>query len=109
MTGKGIRTGSKTTIVKVNVEHSDVIKDGDLLPGDCVSTDQFECRVKGRLPGSRGKEDPTKIYSGGTVFVDHASSTIIIYDQVSLGASDTIRSKDLYEVWTAENGVSVKS
>ena len=91
-----------------NKEHTNVIKDGDLLPGDCVSTDQFECRVKGRLLGSKGKEDPSKMYSGGTVFVDHASSTIIIYNQVSLGASDTVRSKEIYELWAAKHGVSMK-
>ena len=79
-----------------------------MLPGDFVSTDQFECRVKRRLLGSKGKEDPSKIYSGGTVFVDHASSTIIIYNQVSLGTSDNVRSKELYELWAAENEVSVK-
>ena len=41
-------------------EHADVIKDGDLLPGDTVSTDQYECRVRGRLPNTRCKEDPLK-------------------------------------------------
>ena len=48
------------------------------------------------------------MYSGGTVFVDHSSSTIIIYNQVSLGASDNVRSKELYELWAAEHGVSGK-
>ena len=88
----------KSTDTKPNTKYSHVIKDGDLLPGDCVSTDQFEYGVKGKLPGSRGKKDTTKIYSGSTVFVDHASSTIIIYNQVSLGASDTVRSKELYKL-----------
>ena len=49
------------------------------------------------------------MYSGGTVFVDHASGVIKIHHQVSLGASDNIRSKELHELWACENGVSVKS
>ena len=91
------------------MEHTDVIKNEHLLPGDCISTDQYECRVKGRLPNSKGKEDPEKMYSGGTVFVDHASGVIKIHHQVSLGASDTVRSKELHELWASEHGVSIKS
>jgi hypothetical protein len=107
--GKGKRTSLQNRIGSPNVEHTEVIKNEHLLHGDCISTDQYECRVKGRLPNSRGKEDPDKIYSGGTVFVDHASGVIKIHHQVSLGASDTIRSKELHELWASEHGVSVKS
>jgi hypothetical protein len=56
-----------------------------------------------------GKEDPSRMYSGGTVFVDHASSMISIYNQVSLGASDTIRSKNSHEAKLAESNVTIKS
>ena len=81
-----------------NKEHINVIKDGDLLTGDFVSTDQFECRVKGRLPRSKGKEDLNDMYIGGAFFVEHASSTIIIYNQVSIGPLDTVGSKELYDL-----------
>ena len=37
---------------KGNINDS-VIKNGDLQPGDCVYTDQYECRVKIILPGSK--------------------------------------------------------
>ena len=37
-----------------NPNYGDTLKDGDLLPGQTISTDQYECRVKGRLPNSRG-------------------------------------------------------
>ena len=84
------------------VAHCDVIKRDNLLPGDCVSTDQFECRIKGCLPSSRSKEDPQKMYCGGTVFAGHASAVIKTFNQVSLGASYTIRSKELNELWDSE-------
>ena len=64
-------TGPKRSEGMLNEEHSNVIKDGDLLPRDCISTDQFECRAKGRIPGSNGKEDPNNIYSGGPVLVNN--------------------------------------
>ena len=80
MSGKG-RTGLKNSKGVLNEEHTHVVKEGDLLPGDCVSTDQFEYRVKGSFPASRGKEDPQNMYSGGTVYVDHASSPIHVYNQ----------------------------
>ena len=57
----------------------------------------YTCRVKGRLTNTRGQEDLAKIYCGGTLFNDHASSKIDVYHQVSLGASNTIRSKGLYK------------
>ena len=74
-----------------------------------MSTDQYECRVKGRLPNTRGKEDPAKMYSGGTLFNDHASSQIQVYHQVSLGLSDTIRSKEQYELEGEASGVKTLS
>ena len=82
--GKGRATPVGSTKNLVNPDHFDVIKDGDLLPGETVSTDQYECRVKGRLPNTRGREDPHKMYCGGTLFNDHASSKIDVYHQVSL-------------------------
>ena len=90
-----------------NPDHADVIKENDLFPGDAVSTDQYECRIRGRLPNTRGKEDPQKMYCGGTLFSDHASSKIDVFHQVSLGTSDTIRSKNEYEHQVAEMGVRI--
>ena len=36
------------------------MKDGGLQPGDRVSTDQYECRIKGILPYTKGKERSTE-------------------------------------------------
>ena len=80
--GKGSRSSLKSNKVTSNKEHTNVIKEVHLHPEDRVSSDQFECRVKGLLSTSRGKEDPHKIYSGGTVFIDHATGLIDRYNQV---------------------------
>ena len=37
-----------------NAVHFDVIEDGHLTLEDTVSTDYYECRVKWRLPNTRG-------------------------------------------------------
>ena len=41
-----------------------------------VSVDQIECGVKVRLLYSKGKEDPEKVYIGGTIFMDNGSQYI---------------------------------
>jgi len=46
---------------------------------------------------------------GGTFVVDHASGLIIIYNQVSLGTSDNIRSKERYEMKAHEFRITVES
>ena len=81
----------------------------DLLPGYCASTDQYEFRLKGRLKNTRVKEDPQNMYCGGTIFVDHATSKIDVMHQVSLGASDIVRNKELYEQEAMKYGVTFKS
>ena len=87
---------------------SNVIKENDLLLGDTVSIDQYECQVKGQLPNSWGKEEPHKMYCGGILFVDHASGMVQVFHQISLGASDTIRSKEYYETQAHDMEVKIK-
>ena len=92
-----------------NATHSDVIKNNDLLPGDCVSTDQCTCIVKGRLPNTRGCEDTEKMYYGGTILVDRAASKMDIYHQVSLGGSDTVCDKELCKQRASEFGMYIQT
>ena len=56
--GKRRLTSMHNIMSKPTVEYSDVIQEGNILSGDCVNTDQYECRLKGWLPNKRGKEDP---------------------------------------------------
>ena len=51
---------SSLTIIKTtaNSNHTNFIRCGYLLPGDCVRTDQFECSIKVRLSNTKGREDP---------------------------------------------------
>jgi hypothetical protein len=49
------------------------------------------------------------MYCGGLIMVDSASSLIMVSHQVSLGASDTLRSKQTFESEAAQCGVQVES
>ena len=61
-----------------------MLKREHLQPGDCVSIDQYESTIRGRLPHTYGKERTEEQYRGGTLFVDHASGMIFLVNQMSL-------------------------
>ena len=106
--GKSKHIGLQSVEKTPNPEHTNAVKKGDLQPGVCVSTDQYECRVKGGLPCIKGKEDPHIMYCGGTLFIDHVSGHVSVLNQLSLGAADTVRSKEIYEEQEADMGISIK-
>ncbi|MGH7974178.1 MAG: hypothetical protein ACREBR_01535, partial [bacterium] len=85
------------------------IKTGDLKPGDRLSVDQYESRVRGRLKTSRGKTVEHEMICGGTIFCDHASHLIDVRHQLTFGATDTIRSKRMFERMALSNGVLPKT
>jgi hypothetical protein len=87
-------TSIKTTKVQAK-EMS--LKANDLSPGDCVSIDHYECPERGRLLRTFGKEAYQDKYCGGLILADHASGYLQAHHQISLGSSDTIKSKRLFE------------
>ena len=54
------------------------LKTNDLLPGDCITMDYYESKIRGRLTHTKGKERETEQFRGGIIAVDHASSKIYI-------------------------------
>ena len=89
------RRSTDTSTTTVHQEQ--LLKIGDLKPGGCVSIDQYESAVRGRLSTSRGSEGFGSKYAGGTIFCDHASGFIQCFHQISLRASDTLISKRAFE------------
>ena len=49
------------------------------------------------------------MYSGGTIFCDHASQYIWINHQISLRVGDTLQGKHAFEKFAHEYGVKFKS
>ena len=93
---------------KPNPEKTNLLRAEDVNPGDCVSMDQYESSVRGRLPHTRGRERSHNRYRGGTLFFDHASTKIFVRHQVDLGAYSTVDSKHSVERESLLSGVTIK-
>ena len=59
---------------ELNTNKPKILKRGHLVPGDCISIDQYVLMVQGRLPWTFGREGDG--YKCGTLFVDHACGKI---------------------------------
>ena len=85
------------------------IRRTSLVLGDQVSMDQYQSSFPGRLPHTKGREKKKDQYTGGTIFVDHASQFVAIMHQISLKVGETLRSKRKFEQIMRDHGVKVKS
>ena len=99
------KTGSKRS--KPNPD-APTLRTDDLKPGDCLSVDQYESNVRGRLPHTRGRERSTSRYRGGTLFFDHASSKVFVRHQVALDGYETVEAKRSVERDALHDGVIIK-
>lgn len=97
--------GSTTQHLKAQADGA--LKENNLRPGSCVSTDQFVSSIPGRLATSFGRERVEDKLVGGTLFVDHSSGFIFVQNQSSLSAPATIRSKHLFERTAMLGGVQI--
>ena len=82
-----------------------VLKQGDLKPGDYISTDHFFSSVTGRLLDS---DNTSTGYNCGSIFVDHASGRIFVYPQFSSDAPETIDNKHHLEAKASVDGVRIR-
>ena len=62
----------------------------------------------GRQPNTFGKEHSNKRLVGGTIFVDHATNFTFHNHQINLTATDTVRSKHLFETALQNYGVPIR-
>ena len=97
---------STTTPVPSN---TGALKKGNLLPGQHVSVDHFICKTKGRLYDSKGKTAQSSMYSGGAIFVDHATGFIHVTHQVTMNTHQTLLSKARFEAEARDSGVIIQA
>lgn len=83
------RKGAGTSVEKKLHEHDLSLRADHLVPGQMVSLDQFESTTLGCRQHTLGREAAQDRYHGGTIAVDHASSMIWVYPQVSLCTGET--------------------
>lgn len=84
------------------------LKKEDLFPGQRVSVDHYQSALPGRLYTSRGSTPAHRKYTGGVIFVDHATGYIDVRHQVHLDAAETIEAKIKYEREAYNSGVVVQ-
>ena len=107
--GKQKRRPTPSKVARPVASNEGAIKQEDLLPGQRVSVDHFICHTKGRLYTSKGKTQPESMFSGGCMFVDHASGAVHVEHQVSLTTHETLQSKHRYEEKARDCGVIVQN
>ena len=73
------------------------LKKDHLCPGQMVSIDNYILRATGRLFHTKDKSYLYDMLSGGCVFVDHASSYVIIKHQVAINSTETVKAKLTFE------------
>jgi hypothetical protein len=86
-----------------------VIRQDHLLVGQQILTDHFVSSVKGRLFTSLGKTPDEEMYSGGCIFVDHATNHIHVEFQKRVNTHETITAKQSYESMCLDFGVVPQS
>jgi hypothetical protein len=89
-------------------DHLNVLRQGNLLPGSDVSTNQYMLALHGRLLHTKGKESKSKKYTGGTLFVDHLLMVICHSHQISLCISETLKAKHKFKRWASKHGMTIK-
>jgi hypothetical protein len=101
--GAGVRT---TVPVP---ETLDGLTRNKLEPGQSVSIDQYMSAAHGRVAHTKGKEAKSKKYTGGTLFIDHATQYIHCRHQVSLRVGEPLKVKNDFERFAKESGRTIKN
>ena len=104
---KAHRRPAKGIKQQVDVEVEGHLKQNHLRPGQAVSMDHFESRLKGRTYTSFGKTTSDQ-YKGGCTFVDHMSGYIHVEHQLGFSGVEAIRAKQNFEQMALVHGVLIQ-
>ena len=84
------------------------LKRDQLFPGQRVSVEHFHASVHGCRLETYGKEPKHQRYTGGAIFVDHASGLIHVTLQSHLNSHETLKAKQTFEAMCRDSGVIVQ-
>lgn len=76
--------------------------------GQRVSCNLYCPSTPGCLPHTFGKESQTKRYTGGAIFVHHATKYIFNLHQLSTTATESVLSKHAFESFCSSFGIKIK-
>ncbi|KAI2498513.1 hypothetical protein MHU86_15973 [Fragilaria crotonensis] len=91
-----------STIIR---DRTNILKADNVIPGHRISVDHFICSTRGRLLTSAGKTKADEMYTGGCIFVDHASGFVHVELQVNLNTHETLKAKEKFELTCRQYGV----
>ena len=94
--GKGHCLPNKINTIKENPMKEQELNKDHFLPGKMVSAYHYISRAPGRLKDTK-KPDQSDMFSGGYVFIDHASGYVIIKHQVSINTTESVKAKLIFE------------
>ena len=84
------------------------LKKDHILTGEIMYSDHYILRSPGQLFHMRGNTDPSEMFSGGCIFVDHASGFMIINHQVDINATGNVTAQLTFEREDQSQGVFIK-
>jgi hypothetical protein len=84
------------------------LSDDVLNAGDRVSVDLCCSSTNGRLPHTFGKEKSELQFTGGAIFVDHATRLIHNTHQLSTTTAESVLSKHVFEDYCDSSGVQIR-
>ena len=67
------------------------LKKDHLLPGQMVSADHYILWDPGRIYHKKGKSYTSDMFSGGRVFIDHASGYMSIKQKLEINSTETVK------------------
>jgi hypothetical protein len=84
------------------------LSDDVLNAGDRISVDLYCSSTNGRFPHTFGKERSELQFTGGAIFVDHATRLIHNTHQLSTTTAETVLSKHVFEDYCDSFGVRIQ-
>ena len=73
-----------------------------------MSADHYISRATGRIYHTKGKSDPSDMFSGGCVFIDYVSGYVSIKHQVAINATEAVKVKITFDREVQSQGVAIK-
>ena len=78
-----------------------------ILSGHMVSEDHHISRSPGRLYQTKGKSNSSNTFSGGCIFIDHASGYVRMEHLVAIKATKNVKGKLTFEREAQSQGVVI--
>ena len=88
--------------------HTNTLNQDLLAPGTMIYVDRYQNKTPVRIPNTCHQGKKHIQYNGGTIYVDHATSLIFIFTQVSLSSGKILVVKKSFEIFARNYGITIK-